>query len=352
MTAGVILAALTVGLVLPALAFALWPLLGRPAGAAPAAPDDERAVLETEKLAALRALRELELDYQAGHVAADDYAELRQRDEARAAAVLRRLDALPAATAAGAASRSPEPVALVIPWTRQPLVLGATGAGLLIFGVVVGILVARQTVPTTADGGPPPPAVAGGPAAGPVTDGVGAGTAADAPAAAEAPAAGGGAPRPLSKEMLAGMLRAAHQSLDAGRYREAIAAYTAILKRDPRNVEAITHLGVILAVAGHQEQALEAFDRALAIDPDYAHALWDKAGILEARADHAGVVATLERFVRVVPPGPDREQAETRLREARARLAAAPPMPPAGPAAPAASGRPAETRPGPPAGSP
>ena len=351
MTPGVTLAVLTVGLVLPALAFAVWPLLRRPASAAAPAPDDERAALETEKVAALHALRELELDYQAGHVAPDDYAELRQRDEARAAAVLRRPDALPAAPPPGAVARPPEPVAAITPWTRQPLVLGATGAALLIFGVVLGVLVARQTTSTPADGAPPA-AIAEGPAPGPVTDGGGAGPAAAAPAAGEAPVAGGAAPRPLSKEMLAGMLRAAHQSLDAGRYREAIAAYTAILRRDSRNVEAITHLGVILAVAGHQEQALEAFDRALAIDPDYAHALWDKAGVLEARADHAGVVATLERFVRVVPPGPDREQAEARLREARARLASAPSIPRAGAAAPAAPGRPAAARPGAPAGRP
>ena len=99
------------------------------------------------------------------------------------------------------------------------------------------------------------------------------------------------------------MLQAAHASLDAGRYQEAIAAYTAILRREPRNVDAITHLGVILALAGHHADALEAFDRALAIDPNYAHALWDKAGVQEARQDHAGVVATLERFVRVAPAG-------------------------------------------------
>ena len=119
------------------------------------------------------------------------------------------------------------------------------------------------------------------------------------------------------------MLQAAHASLDAGRYQEAIAAYTAILKRDPRNVEAITHLGVILALAGHHADALEAFDRALAIDPDYAHALWDKAGVQEARQDQAGAVTTLERFVRVVPAGPDRDRAQERIREAKARLAAA-----------------------------
>lgn len=139
-----------------------------------------------------------------------------------------------------------------------------------------------------------------------------------------APAPGGGPTRPLSKEMLQGMLQAAHASLDAGRYQEAIAAYTAILRRDPRNVEAITHLGVILALAGHNADALEAFDRALAIDPNYAHALWDKAGVQETQENHAGAIETLERFVRIIPAGPDRDRAQERIRNAKAKLAAAP----------------------------
>ena len=44
------------------------------------------------------------------------------------------------------------------------------------------------------------------------------------------------------------MLQAARQSLFEGRYSEAIAAYQAVLKRDERNVDAMTHLGLIVAV--------------------------------------------------------------------------------------------------------
>jgi len=42
------------------------------------------------------------------------------------------------------------------------------------------------------------------------------------------------------------------------------------------NVEALTHLGVILGSGGHAEEALMAFERALAIDPQAVHALFDK----------------------------------------------------------------------------
>ena len=46
------------------------------------------------------------------------------------------------------------------------------------------------------------------------------------------------------------MLQAARASLVAGRYGEAIAAYQAVLKRDPKNVDAMTHLGLIVAIGG------------------------------------------------------------------------------------------------------
>jgi tetratricopeptide (TPR) repeat protein len=307
----VTLALLTLALALPAVAFAAWPLLARRPALAGGPPDeDDRAVLQTEKLLALRALRELDLDRQAGHVGEADYADLRAPLEARAAAVLRRLDALPVAPPADP-RRAAAPAGAPTPWTRQPAVLGAAGAGLLVFGVVLGLLVSRYTAPAPPE--PAQPAMAAPPPGAPGAD-------VPAPPGADA----GGPPRPLSKEMLEGMLRAAHASLDAGRYREAIAAYQAVLKRDPRNVDAITHLGVILAVAGHHDDALQAFDRALEIDPDYAHALWDKAGVLETRGDDRALVPTLERFVRVASPGADRDRAEERLRAARLRLARGP----------------------------
>ena len=128
--------------------------------------------------------------------------------------VLRRLDALGPAPAVPAAGPSMDRGST--PWTRHPAVLGATGAGLLVFGVILGLLVSRYSTPA-----PPEPTMAlPGPGSAP---------------APMMPGAGGGAPRPLPKEVLQGMLQAAHASLDAGRYQEAIAAYTAVLKRDPRN---------------------------------------------------------------------------------------------------------------------
>jgi tetratricopeptide (TPR) repeat protein len=287
---------------LAALTYAAWPLRYR-RGEAKESDDDERTALEAEKLAALRALRELEADREAGHLLEADHAEMLERSEARAAAVLRRLDELTPRPVHPAPAVPPAgPPRALIPWSRQPAVLGGAGVAVLLFGVVLGVLVTRYTTPAPVEGPP-----AGLAAPGPVALG-------------EAPG-GQGAARALPPEMLQGMLQAARASLEAERYPEAIAAYKAVLKREPRNVDAITHLGVILAIAGHAEDALEAFDHALQIDADYGEALWYKASVLaDAKQDDAGAIAAWERFVRVAAPGPDREQAVARIREAKARL--------------------------------
>ena len=127
--------------------------------------------------------------------------------------------------------------------------------------------------------------------------------------------------KPIPPEVFRGMLDAAHQALEAGQYQQAIAAYQAILKRDPKNVEAITHLGVILATAGHDDSALEAFDKALVIDPNYAHAWWDKAQLLyERKQDYKRAIPALEKFVALIPSGQDRDRALKMIQDAKGRL--------------------------------
>jgi cytochrome c-type biogenesis protein CcmH/NrfG len=133
---------------------------------------------------------------------------------------------------------------------------------------------------------------------------------------------GGDPSRPISPETFRGMLDAAHQALDAGQFQQAIAAYQAVLKRDPKNVEAITHLGVILSVANHTDQALEAFDKALAIDPKYAHAWWDKARVLyETKQDYRGAIQSWEKFLSLTPQGEEHTRVTRLIQEAKARLA-------------------------------
>jgi cytochrome c-type biogenesis protein CcmH/NrfG len=306
--------ALVIALVLavPAAAFTLWPLLrarGRPSALLPLPPDEREQLLEAKRVA-LAALRELDFEHAAGHVSDADYAELRARYEAEAAETLRALDALGPAPAA----RVTAPVTPVVArgW-RHPVALAAGAVALLVFGVGLGVGIVRYTEPDRMANMPAPGSRP---------------LASLEPPAAGAPPSAANAPRgPVTPEMLAGMLEAARASLFAGRYGEAIAAYQAVLKRDPNNVDALTHMGLIAAVAARGEhgpemieRALGLFERALALKPDYPPALLYRGQVLyEAKNDRAGAIRSWERFVKVVPAGEDRTRVERMIAEAKAR---------------------------------
>lgn len=306
-----LIAVLLIGL--PALAFALWPLFGRRAGARGLLPlpPDRRQQLEEEKRAALAALRELAFEHEAGHISDDDYAGLRARYEAEAAQVLTELDRLGPAPAAHdepvqKAAREAAAPAHRSAW-RHPVALGATAVLLVAFGIVLGAGVARHSQPERPAAAMPgagpmaavPPSQEGGAVVGPPM---------------------GGAGREITPEILQGMLNAARQSLFAGRYGEAIQAYQAILKRDPKNVDAMTHLGLIVAIGGHADSALETFDKALKLDPNYPPALLYRGQVLyEAKQDAAGAIKSWEKFLAVAPPGEDRDRVTKLIQEARAK---------------------------------
>jgi tetratricopeptide (TPR) repeat protein len=304
-----LVAVLAIGL--PALAFTLWPLVGRRGtapGLLPRAPD-RRQQLEEEKHRALAALRELAFEHESGHISDADYAELRARYESEAARVLTELDRL----VAPAPARPPvrEGAAVSRSAWRHPVALGAAAIVLVAFGVVLGTGIARHSESE-------PPSGAPAPGSRPL--------AALAPAPADrsdAPAVGGagrGAPRPVTPEMLQGMLSAAHTSLFAGRYGEAIAAYQAILKRDPKNVDAMTHLGLIVAIGGHADTALETFDKVLALEPNYPPVLLYRGQVLyEVKKDTAGAIKSWEKFLAIAPPGEDRERVAKLIQDARAK---------------------------------
>lgn len=275
---GVLLVALALGV--PALAFTLWPLLGR-GSAGPGflpLPSDARRELEERKRGALRALAELEFEHGAGHLSREDYADLRARHEAETAAILTELDGLGAAPAPPAPS-APAPPTRRSAW-RHPAVVAAGAVALVLFGVVLGTGVVRHTTPEPMASGPMP----------------GSRPLAVLPGDRET----GGTPRPLPPEMLKGMLEAARGALFAGQFREAVAAYQAVLKRDPGNVDALSHLGLIVAVAGHEDIALDTLEKAMRIDPEYPI----KAG---------------ENFLAGMPAGAERDRVARIVAEARGR---------------------------------
>jgi len=242
---GVVVAAVVIGA--PALLFTLWPLLRLDAGGRTFLPIplDRRQQLAEDKRAAFAALRELEFEHAAGHVSDADFADLRARYEGEAAMVLSELDRLGAP--------APEPVRVepasprVSAW-RHPAALGAFAVLLVAFGVALGAGVVRYTEPDPMAG---QPQTGSRPLAALPTE------------STPLPSSTGG--RVIPPEVLRGMLQAARSSLAAGRYAEAIAAYQAVLKRDPKNVDAMTHLALIVAIGGgpeHADQALQAVGHA------------------------------------------------------------------------------------------
>jgi tetratricopeptide (TPR) repeat protein len=177
---------------------------------------------------------------------------------------------------------------------------------LVVFGAALGAGIVRYTEPDPMAGQAPPGSRPLAPVLSPGAETPGPGSTA------------GGSGRALSPEMLQGMLQAARASLSAGRYGEAIAAYQAVLKREPNNVDAMTHLGLIVAIGGHADTALETFDRALAIEPNYAPALLYRGRVLyESKKNAAGAIKAWEQFVAVAPPGEERDRVLRLIEEAR-----------------------------------
>jgi hypothetical protein len=315
---GIAVAALVIAV--PAVAFTLWPLRrGSRARRILPLPADPRERLLEDKGRILAALRELGFEHDAGHVSDEDYTDLRARYEEEAAAILGELDRItPVAPPPPAPGASPAPVPPSRSAWRHPLTIGVGALGLVLFGIALGAGVVRNTAPDPMAGQPVPGSRPLADLAMPQIPGAGAGGAGDAGGA-------GGAPRPVSPEMLQGMLQAARGSLFAGRYGEAIAAYQAVLKRHPRNVDALAHLGLIVAIGGHADTALQTLDQALAIDPNYPPALLFRGQILdEVKHDVPGAIQSWEKFVAVAPAGEDRERVAKLIADARARAATAP----------------------------
>ena len=291
---------------LPMLGIVLWPLLRGGAGreaSQPRTPPDRRLELAEEKASTYRALKELTFDHEAGALSDDDFQALRSRYEARAAELLSQLDELGGVLPPTTTARTETPPR---PWTRSPAAIAVGGVAVLALGIALGAGVSRYSAPD--ESAVAPGSGIPGPA---LTD--------PGPLMPGAPGTGAAA-RPIPPEIMARMLEAARASLMAGRYTEAIAAYQAVLKRDSKNVDAMTHLGLIVAMGGHADAALETFDKALKIDPKYPPALLYKGQVLyEVKRDYPGAIKTWERFVAVTPSGEDRQRVAMLIEEARGK---------------------------------
>ena len=192
-------------------------------------------------------------------------------------------------------------------WLQSPPLVAAVGALLVIVGVGGGMLGTRWLG---------------------ARHGGGAGAAAPATAVPNGPSAlmGDIELRALRQVTAApdtptpGLLQVAHAALDQGRLEEARELYGRVLAREPRNAEAIAHVGAVLYQEGRVDEALAKVEEALRIDPAYIHAHWDRTQYLyHGKRDFPGAIKAAEAFLRVVPSGPDAESVRRLIGEARAQ---------------------------------
>jgi tetratricopeptide (TPR) repeat protein len=259
--------------------------------------------LEDERLALLRALRDLEKERAAGALADPDYRELRGETEARAVAVLRALEArdgsgeLPASlremrsTAAGDGRARSE---------RRPL--------RMLPALVVGAVMVAIIVPLLAG------AVGERDAGQPLTGSAVPGAAGD----------------PTSLEFFEQRVRdhpddvAARLDL-AQRYRDAdlldaaAAQYVASLDLDPDNAEGLANLGFLVYLGGEPAEGLASVERALELEPGYPEALYFQGVILLEGLDRPDEAASAFRaYLEAAPFGARRAEVEDLLARAEA----------------------------------
>jgi tetratricopeptide (TPR) repeat protein len=244
-----------------------------------------RAELEEQRQFLLDSLRDLEREREAGELAEDDYEALREDYTARAADVLRALEAeaprSPDPEFLGAPEAIERPPAHQEPKRRRRLAAAAVALGVVAVAVASVFVLAEDRRPGQ-----------------PVT-----GSIPDTPA---------------------GKLALAHQLEGQGEALEALKLYDAVLKEDPANVEAMTYRGWLLKLAGLTDQAQESLDKAVALDASYPDARFFRGMLLyQDRKDPAAAVPEFEAFLASNPPPGTAEGVREVLE--RARRDAAPP---------------------------
>ncbi|MGH9189185.1 MAG: tetratricopeptide repeat protein [Acidimicrobiales bacterium] len=227
-----------------------------------------RAELEKERDFLLASLRDLEAEKAAGDVDAGDYERIRDGYTARAASVLRALEAGPDASLAAPARRArgnrrARRPAEAVPAGRSRRSLVVTTA------IVVGIVGVSAWVVTASSGGRD----AGQPMTGSVPQGPG------------------------------GQVGQAIELERQGKAVEALKVYDAILAEDPGNAEALAYRGWLLKRAGLADEALATLDRAIAADPKYPDAHFFRGMVLyQDRDDPAGAAGEFQTFLASGPP--------------------------------------------------
>lgn len=114
-------------------------------------------------------------------------------------------------------------------------------------------------------------------------------------------------------------LAQARQLLGEKKVVEAIKLYDQIIKRDPKNPEALAYRGWIVALAGLPDDGLAFVERAIAADAAYPDAHFFKGMILwQDKHQPAAAVPEFQLFLASNPPADLRPQVEAAMQQAQA----------------------------------
>lgn len=288
-------------LAIAAVVIVVYPLLGRKDRSVEAETDEGSEDLRIRREKLYDAIRELELEREAGTLAPEEFEKARAAYEMQAASLLQEEERhgkrrskpppKPAPAKAPAAGRPPvsHRLGLLIPATI-----------ILIVGVGIGFFLGRSLTPRE----------------------TGMGVTGSVP----------GGERVIGTPS---SLQEANEAFNRGDFRQALEGYRRILESDPENPEALTQIGVLLARGEHYDEAIKRFDRVLATQPNHPHALFEKGLVLfQGKVQPREGMKIWEQLIQTAPPGDQyAASAKQMLEQVRASMGRSPsesPAPPPG----------------------
>lgn len=244
-----------------------------------------------------REAAELEFEYQAGKLSEPDYKELRQELEKDAAIAVEERGLAAQAIVSPPAPRPPgKTEGGGGAYRRWQLVTG--GIFLLLFGITLGVLLTKSLRPRLSEQDT-------------ITGDFLTGT--------------------QTGDDLESLLRRGRAAFERKEWSQAIDAFKKALAIDGANPGAHAYMGLILTQAGHADGALSAFERALATEPNYPIALWGKGMILyRVKEDYSAARQTLDKLVKIMPAGAQRDEIQNVIAELDGRQKAPPKLTKAG----------------------
>jgi len=254
-----VITVVAVGIALAAIAAIAYPFWRRAKTCGDAEGETDDLTMRREKL--YDAVRELELEREAGSVSQEEYERIRTAYELQAAALLQEEERLgrsrpsplgrPAPT--GTAVPSPRPVS-----HRLGLLLPA--AIILVVGLGLGFFLASSLQPRQ-------PGMS------------------------------------ITGELPSSSLKVADDAFQRGDFRQALEGYKKVLDSNPHDVEALTQIGVILARGRHYDDALLAFDQALRVKPNDPKALFEKGLVyFQGKVEPREGIKVWEQLIKTAPP--------------------------------------------------